>query len=1119
MRIVTWNVKGLSDKQKAQRVIRKLRTLKADVIILQEIFINNKHLNPQELSNKVAEISNHISHSWNTDLHFDSHGHLAILSAYKHSLKLTTSYHQGRVLDFTFTHIARGDRKIQIPYFTMNFRAVYAPAKNSEKQPFWRTFPQLPPLCWVIGDFNLGLKKDDHTASTTSDNPGRAKEILENHIDTSHALQNGKPDKTFFRDSLIRPTRSRIDYIFAPEGLLQPYATFRTVDPGQDSDHQILILDNKTKRGTRPEWRMNIDHLNNSFVDRHIKNLLMHPHYSWDGIKIQIKEYLQQHGLTQKQKQNNQILNLTNRLSKLRKNNGSPEDIDQVKTKLIELEQKLAERLAIKSGSQWLEQGERSTKYFFRRFKEKLQFATIDTLKDREGNILHTAEQKAQAIYEHQQQIWGKTNTTDPASFPWFCPSLPLEAQRTLTDPITIEEVKKAISSSPNNKAPGPDGIPSEFYTFHIDIIAPRFVEMFNNILTQQCLPPESWKASKCVLIPKKVSDLDQIANWRPITLENCDLKVFSRILSNRTQQVVSSIIGPEQTGFIAGRRIHHSVLTIEAALNTNSRGSYLLSLDWSKAYDRVSHQWLSYCLQKYGFPKEFIQTIEALFYSRTASISIDREQALIQCGQGVPQGDPFAPLLFVLALEPILKAARQTIEGIYTPQGTLTNTAFADDSTFFIKNNINVAMLELLLENYCDVSGAVVNWEKSKLTPLSNKPPPTNTRFPITAINTPPPTLGFHFPLNDTGSRNTWRELIRKVQWKFNELGSRKSLTHHGRALVCRSLVLSKVWYTATVLSPTPQQIIELERMAYTFILGKSSLHPAKAIAILPKKCGGIGAVDIQLEFQTYAAHLYYQAMMQPNTPWAHYLLSKLTAHLTQQPPELALHFYERSKLKVAPSYSDPTVKQAILGWNQIHTVLGDAIDFGYTHHQIRELIHPPEKTPVMPPTLKWAPHLANPTFKWKQLWIKEMPPKIRDIIWRGAFNALPSRRRLRWFTATEPECSLCNEPEDGPHMIILCRKLRPFWRQIEQLNLYLGVECPKTADIVCGIAYQAVYLSNIYSRLFSSPYSLLVIRLKFRALLNHYRLRLPPNITDNWPKPEEIDRFIGARRPVPPQ
>src|SRR5438128_2236421 len=826
MRIVTWNVKGLSDKQKAQRVIRKLRTLKADVIILQEIFINNKHLNPQELSNKVAEIANHISHSWNSYLHFDSHGHLAILSAYKHSLKLTTSYHQGRVLDFTFTHIARGDRKIQIPYFTMNFRAVYAPAKNSEKQPFWRSFPQLLPLCWVIGDLNLGLKKGDHTADTSSDNPGRAKEILEHHIDTAHMLQNGKPDKTFYRDTFIRTIKSRIDYIFAPESLLQPHAQFKTMDPGSDSDHQLLILDNKNRRVNRPEWRMNVSHLQNSFVDTHIRKLIRHPHYSWDGIKIQIKEYLQKHGLIQQRKKDNHILDLTNHLAKLRKNNGDPMEIIKVKEQLAKLELQLAERLAIKSGTQWLEQGERSTKYFFRRFKEKLQFATICDLTDSNVQSLKTSVQKRNAMYEHQQKIWDKTETKNPISFHWFCPTISQTQKHFLADTITIEEVSKAISQSPNNKAPGPDGIPSEFYTHYQDILVPKLTVMFNNILSQRELPPETWKHSKCVLIPKKTKDLDKLANWRPITLENCDLKIFSRILSNRLQQVVSDIIGPEQTGFIAGRRIHHSVLTIEAALHANKYGSYLLSLDWSKAYDRVSHQWLSHCLTQFNFPTDFIQTIEALFYSRAATLSLEKETATISCRQGVPQGDPIAPLLFVLALEPMLKAARQMVEGIYTPKGTLTNTAFADDSTFFLKNEMNITLLELLLENYCDVSGAVVNWDKSSLTQLSSKTPPTDTRYPLTRFKTPPATLGYHFPLNDTGSRNTWRELIRKLQRTFNSLGSRKSLTHAGRALVCRSLVLSKAWYTATVLSPTQQQIIEIERMAWTFILGKSSLH-----------------------------------------------------------------------------------------------------------------------------------------------------------------------------------------------------------------------------------------------------------------------------------------------------
>jgi len=1110
MRIVSWNVKGLSDRQKAKRVIHKLQQLNADVIILQEVFINNKKLNPQQLSSKIDEIAQNFRLHWSSDTHFDPHGHLAILSSYKHSLKPTTSFHNGRVLDFTFTHIARGDRKIQIPYFSMNFRAVYAPAKTSEKQPFWRSFPQLPPLCWVIGDFNMGLKKGDHTASTSSDNPGRAKEILINHLDTAHILQKGRPDKTFFRDTLTRTIRSRIDYIYAPDGLLQPHATFRTMDPGQDSDHQLLILDNRNRRKTRPEWQMNISHLKNSAVDFQMKKILLHPYYSWDGVKILIKEFLQQHGLIQQQKQNNHILNLTNRLSNLRQKDGDPTEILEVKAKLAELEQKLAERLAIKSGTQWLEQGERSTKYFFRRFKEKLQFATIDTLKDNEGNPLQTANQKVQALYEHQQKIWDKTDTKDPTSFPWFCRILQNNQQRSLIDTISVEEVMQAITQAPNNKAPGPDGIPSEFYAHYLDIIAPRFAELFNNILLTGTLPPESWKQSKCVLIPKKTSNLDQLANWRPITLENCDLKIFSRILSNRVQKIVSSLIGQEQTGFIAGRRIHHSVLTIETALNTNAYGSYLLSLDWSKAYDRVSHSWLSYCLNRYGFPPEFIRTIEALFYSREASLSIETEKAIVHCGKGVPQGDPIAPLLFVLALEPMLKAARHTVAGIYTPKGMLTNTAFADDSSFFIRDDFNVAQLELLLENYCEVSGAVVNWDKSALTPLSNKPPTTNSRFPIQPVNSPPAALGFHFPLNDIGTRNTWRDLLRKVQLKINELGSRKSLTHAGRALVCRSLILSKVWYTATVLSPTRQQIKQLESMAWIFILGKSSLHPARSIAMLPKKCGGLGATDIQVEFQTYAAHLYYQAMKHPDLPWAHYLLGKLTTNLTHQPRDLADFFYQRSKKDVANRYSDPTVSQAIKGWNKIHKQPGKHMQLDLNHKKIRKLIKPPTKIPVQPPTLKWAPQLADSPFEWKQLWVKEMPPKIRDILWRGAFNALPSRRRLRHFTATEPECALCNEPEDGPHMLVHCRKLNPFWRQIQQLTLYIGVDSPRTANLVYGIAYQAVYLSNILSRLFGSPYTLLIICLKFRHLLSHYRQRIPQYSTKDWPEPEELDRFL---------
>src|SRR5437870_1985844 len=114
--------------------------------------------------------------------------------------------------------------------------------------------------------------------------------------------------------------------------------------------------------------------------------------------------------------------------------------------------------------------------------------------------------------------------------------------------------------------------------------------------------------------------------------------------------------------------------------------------------YDKVNHKWLSHCLHQFGFPQQYVNTIEDLFYNRNATVSVEDHEEVLQCRQGVPQGDPIAPLLFVLALEPLLAAARVEIEGVDTPKGTLTNTAFADDSTFFIKDDRNVNKLITLL-------------------------------------------------------------------------------------------------------------------------------------------------------------------------------------------------------------------------------------------------------------------------------------------------------------------------------------------------------------------------------------------------------------------------------------
>src|SRR5438128_2148182 len=137
-------------------------------------------------------------------------------------------------------------------------------------------------------------------------------------------------------------------------------------------------------------------------------------------------------------------------------------------------------------------------------------------------------------------------------------------------------------------------------------------------------------------------------------------------------------------------------------------------------------------------------------------------------------------------------------------------------------------------------------------------------------------------------------------------------------------------------------------------------------------------------------------------------------------------------------------------------------------------------------------------------------MPPKIRDLIWRAAYNALPCRRCLRHYTDTDKNCALCLEPEDSLHMILSCTKLRLFWRQINNLTLFVGVDSPVTADIVYGLAYYSVYLTNIFSRMHGIDYTLPNIYRRFRALSKHFFLRLPPHITKDWPSPEHLERFL---------
>ena len=92
-------------------------------------------------------------------------------------------------------------------------------------------------------------------------------------------------------------------------------------------------------------------------------------------------------------------------------------------------------------------------------------------------------------------------------------------------------------------------------------------------------------------LIEKKGHDKRMIKNWRPISLMNVDMKIATKIISKRIENVLPNIIHPNQTAYVKGRYIGEGHRLIDDLLhftNENNLPGVLLTIDFQKAFDSV---------------------------------------------------------------------------------------------------------------------------------------------------------------------------------------------------------------------------------------------------------------------------------------------------------------------------------------------------------------------------------------------------------------------------------------------------------------------------------------------------------------------------------------------------
>ena len=130
---------------------------------------------------------------------------------------------------------------------------------------------------------------------------------------------------------------------------------------------------------------------------------------------------------------------------------------------------------------------------------------------------------------------------------------------------------------------------------------------------------------TKSSLIPK-TTPYNLVENFRPISLLNCDYKIFTKILSKRLQPILNEIVHESQYAQ-PGKDINDMntlARDIIGDMGNSVLDSFFVSVDFKKAYDTVCHKYLFQILEKYGFPTHFINIIKEIFRDSGSHILIN---------------------------------------------------------------------------------------------------------------------------------------------------------------------------------------------------------------------------------------------------------------------------------------------------------------------------------------------------------------------------------------------------------------------------------------------------------------------------------------------------------------
>ena len=612
----------------------------------------------------------------------------------------------------------------------------------------------------------------------------------------------------------------------------------------------------------------------------------------------------------------------------------------------------------------------------------------------------------------------------------------------TLEEDIDIDELDIVVKECANNKAPGLDGLVYEFYKSVWPVIRKTFTMVLQCQLDRiKIIDSNRLGATRLI---SKVAGIPSVDELRPITLLNCDYKILAKLLVKRMKPILPTIIRSGQLCTVGKKNILFGVSNILSSIlftNQNNLGSFLISLDFFKAYDRVLISFLLLVMDKMGFGPRFCQWINMLHSgAQTKFILLKLSRAIDVCFS-IRQGDPLSMILYIIFVEPLLIYIEHRVAGLTLPSpisGSFSQNqsveAYCDDLNILSQSDTDLIIVDNAVRLFESVSGAILSRNK-KCKVIGFGKWKTRNSWPIPYIETVSELkiFGIIFMNNYRKmlSKN-WEMRFTKLQQTLISWSSRILDTLAQRVEVVKLFALSRIYYVASIL-PIPKNIVtKIEQAVGKFIWSSSckflrvSLNDLK---LRPEK-GGLALTCISsMSNSLILTQLLRLLKSEDDRAIGHisYWIGELIEDFMPEPfngvhaTDIPIYFQHLADIVAEAMISEVLSSES---WRKVSN---------------RDVYKSYTKTF---PATKVELDLGEPMDNvWKKLCSPALEASTREILFLIIHNKLPIKERMfRVQITNDPYCDTCMNVSgcfigDREHVFCLCGNISELWTEIRSL------------------------------------------------------------------------------------